>query len=128
MKVLLVAGAAVVGAAAVFGGIRAGQEATPVVASEARRVIRQVTQTELVEQLQSELAAAQKRLADCQTVKDGLLSSSEKLVAELEETKGHLATSRAEVTILHRKLADAEKALARMVTEAAELRSALASK
>jgi septal ring factor EnvC (AmiA/AmiB activator) len=128
MRVLFFAGAALVGGAAVFGAVRAGQEATPVVAAEAKRVIRQVTQTELVEQLKAELAATQKHLAECQTLKHGLLSSSQKLADELEATKAKLASRNAEVDILHRKLSDVEKALASMVAEAADLRSALANK
>lgn len=98
------------------------------VAAEAKRVIRQVTQTELVEQLRSELKATAQLAADCALLKEALLASSEKLADERDELAAKLASKSAEVDILHRKLADAEKALARMVTEAAELRSALASK
>jgi chromosome segregation ATPase len=128
MKVVLFAGAALVTGVAMFGAVRASQEATPVVVAETKRVIRQVTQTELVEQLKAEVASLTKRVDDAETFKHGLMASSEKLFDQLESAKAKLAKRDAEVDILHRKLADAERALARMVTEAAELRSALASK
>ena len=57
MKVVLFAGAALVTGVAMFGAVRASQEATPVVVAETKRVIRQVTQTELVEQLKAEVAS-----------------------------------------------------------------------
>lgn len=128
MKVVLFAGAALVTGVAMFGAVRASQEATPVVVAETKRVIRQVTQTELVEQLRAEAASLNERLTNALTVTEGLTASSQKLAAQLEEAKAKLAKRDAEVDILHRKLADAERALAKMVTEAAELRSALASK
>lgn len=98
------------------------------VVAETKRVIRQVTQTELVEQLQAEVASLTKRVDDAETFKHGLMESSEKLLDQLEAAKAELAKRDAEAVVLRRVLADAEQALARMVTEAAELRSALASK
>lgn len=109
MKVVLFAGAALVGATAVFGAIRASQEATPVVVAKSKEVIRQVTQAELVDQLTAELkglraryaeemAAAEQRLADALSRKEALLESSDKLTEEVHRLRDELTAE-----VKHRK-------------------------
>jgi flagellar motility protein MotE (MotC chaperone) len=88
MRVLFFAGAALVSGAAIFGAVRAGQEATPIVASEAKRVIRQVTQTELVEQLKAELTATR---SECAKSADALAAAKER-IAYLEELSTQRST------------------------------------
>lgn len=74
MKVVLFAGAALVGLAAVFGAVRASQEATPVVVAETKRVIRQVTQTELVEKLKADFDRLAGEYAEYKAYAEDLLS------------------------------------------------------
>jgi hypothetical protein len=90
MKVVLFAGAALVTGVAMFGAVRASQEATPVVVAETKRVIRQVTQTELVEQLKAEVASLRSAADEVEALRP-LAAEVKRLTAECDRLRGELA-------------------------------------
>jgi chromosome segregation ATPase len=112
MKVLFFGGAALVATMAVFGGIRAGQEATPVVVAESNRLVRRVTQADVVAELTDKVAALAKRVADGDELRDTLLATVEKLTTERGDLQVQLseATKELEKEMQQRKAAAAAAA------------------